>query len=168
VLDEVRAANGLDPLTLDRRLTTAAYWHAVDMTAHHVFDHAGSDGRRAAARALAQGYGAGAESWAVGETLAWGEPSVAAPREIVDAWLASPQHRPVVLDPGFRDVGIMVLPAAPLASALAGVTYVADFGAERTAPPRARRRCRRGTARRRARCARTARRRAALQATARA
>lgn len=175
-LNEARAAHGLAPLTLEKRLTVAAYWHAVDMTSNKFFDHGGSDGKHAAARGRAQGYGDGADSWVIGETLGWGEQSVATPNQIVEAWLASPTHRPVVLNPEFRDVGIVVLAVAPLASALNGVTYVADFGAEVmpepevAARPKARKSCRRGSARKRARCAKLASRRAAavaLQAAAR-
>ena len=168
VLNEVRAANGLSSLTLDGRLTVAAYWHGTDMVANHFFSHEGRDGKHAAARATTQGYGAEAESWIVGETLGWGEPSVASPQDIVAAWLASPEHRPVVLNPAFRDVGVFVLPQSPDASVAAGVTYVADFGVEQMPEvepepePKAKKAstkaCRRFAPRKRARCVRAARR----------
>lgn len=163
VLDEVRQAHGLGALELEERLTKAAYWHAVDMTTHDFFAHAGSDGKHAAARGVAQGYGDNADEWTIGETLGWGEPSMASPRQIVDAWLASPAHRAVVLNPDFRDVGIMILGDAPVPDVAAGVTYVANFGAEHSLDDdtaraaKARRSCRRLSGRKRARCIRLAR-----------
>jgi uncharacterized protein YkwD len=171
VLNEVRSAAGLAPLKLDGRLTVAAYWHGADMTTHHFFSHAGSDGRHAAARAITQGYGKDAESWVVGETLGWGEGTLATPRAIVAAWMASPEHRPVVMNPVFRDVGIMVLPAAPDATSENGITYVADFGVEEFAEldeveqpdlvakaQKSVKACKKLSARRRARCVKIARR----------
>jgi uncharacterized protein YkwD len=170
VVNEVRTAAGLAPLKLDGRLTVAAYWHGADMTTKHFFSHAGSDGRHAAARAITQGYGKDAESWVVGETLGWGEGTLATPRAIVVAWLASPEHRPVVMNPVFRDVGIMVLPAAPDASSVNGITYVADFGVEEFAEleeidpdsiekaQKSVKACKKLPARRRARCVKITRR----------
>jgi uncharacterized protein YkwD len=172
VVNEVRAAEGLGALKLERRLTVAAFWHGVDMTTNLFFSHAGSDGRHAAARAITQGYGKDAESWVIGETLGWGEGALATPRAIVDAWMASPEHRPVLLNPVFRDIGIMVLAKAPEAVSDGGVTYVADFGVEEFAAtdepeaepepePKAHKSvkaCRKLPSRRRARCVKIARR----------
>jgi uncharacterized protein YkwD len=168
LVNEVRAANGLGALKLDGRLTVAAYWHGFDMTTNHFFSHAGSDGRHAAARSITQGYGKDAESWVIGETLGWGEGVMATPRAIVDAWMASPEHRPVLMNPVFRDVGIMVLPKAPDATSANGITYVADFGVEEFAAvdepapaPKATKSaksCKKLARKRRARCAKIARR----------
>jgi cysteine-rich secretory family protein len=171
VLNEARAANGLAALELDPRLTIAAYWHAVDMTANRFFSHAGSDGKHAAGRATTQGYGADADSWTVGETLGWGEPGLASARAMVAAWLASPEHRPVVLNPVFRDVGVMVFPKAPVSVVPVGVTYVADFGVEEATEdpddePKAKKSsksCRKLGPRKRSRCVKAVRRAAALQ-----
>jgi uncharacterized protein YkwD len=41
----------------------------------------------------------------------------------MDAWLASPAHRRLVLAPGFRHVGIAVITGVPQATA-SGATYV--------------------------------------------
>jgi len=42
----------------------------------------------------------------------------------------SPEHRANILNPGFREVGVGVVPGvpAPAAGGLAGATYTADFG----------------------------------------
>ena len=175
VLDEVRQAQGLSPLKLDQRLMKAAYWHTVDMTTKDFFSHTGSDGKHVASRGRAQGYGDEADTWMLGETLGWGETSMASPRQIVDAWLASPAHRPVVLNPEFRDVGIMIFAEAPTPDVVSAATYVANFGVEYMAPAeeeetvrlKARKSCRKRPARKRARCVRMSRRLAA-QARARA
>jgi hypothetical protein len=50
------------------------------------------------------------------------------------AWLASPGHRAIILDPLFRDVGIGITPGLTDGSDNPGATAVLDFGF-RTASP---------------------------------
>jgi uncharacterized protein YkwD len=154
-INAARAANGVAAVRLEQRLTQAAYGHALDMTTQKFFAHASSDGRQVGTRLTAAGYGAGAADWAAGETLGWGDGTLSSPHAIVDAWLGSPEHRPIVLDPRFRDVGVMVVAEAPVAGAM-GTTYVADFGFETaaataSAATKPKRRCRRLSRRARAR-----------------
>jgi uncharacterized protein YkwD len=49
------------------------------------------------------GYARGCYS--VGENLAWADPGMT-PRQIVQAWLDSPEHRANLLDARFRDTGV--------------------------------------------------------------
>ncbi len=66
----------------------------------------------------------------VGENIAWGTLSLATPRAIVAAWMASPAHRANILDANFRETGIGVTPRPPasLAHGQAGAIYTQDFG----------------------------------------
>ena len=58
-----------------------------------------------------------------GEDLAWGPPSAA---WVVSQWLASPEHRSILLRPGFRRVGIGALRGS--FSGMSGALVVtADF-----------------------------------------
>jgi uncharacterized protein YkwD len=43
--------------------------------------------------------------YAVGENLAWADTGMT-PRDVVTAWLQSPEHRANLLDPQFRDTGV--------------------------------------------------------------
>jgi uncharacterized protein YkwD len=45
-------------------------------------------------------------SWVGGEPLAWGTGTLATPLGTVKAWLASPEHRTIMLSPTYRWVGI--------------------------------------------------------------
>ena len=51
-------------------------------------------------------YLAGATSYRIGENIAWGSGSYAAPRAIMDAWLHSAGHRENILNADYKEVGI--------------------------------------------------------------
>ena len=56
-------------------------------------------------RMRSAGYlGRQAQSWAVGETLAWGSGELAEPAAIVDAWMRSRSHRRVLLSRAYREI----------------------------------------------------------------
>jgi len=136
-LNAVRAAHGERPLLLDRRLVRAARRHSREMVLRRYFAHESRDGARFSARIAATGWMPRHRRWYVGETLAWGRGTSAEPSLIVAAWLRSPSHRRVVLDPRYRQVGIGIVRGTPLAADPAGLTYTADFGSG--APTRRRR-----------------------------
>jgi uncharacterized protein YkwD len=94
-MNAVRASRGLPPLRVDVRLVRAARGHSADMMRRQYFAHGSVAGR-----ALAQG----ARGPLFGEDLAWAKSITAT--WVVNAWLASPPHRAVLLRPGFRRVGI--------------------------------------------------------------
>jgi uncharacterized protein YkwD len=98
-INEERRRAGLQPLTLEPRLTAAAQRHAEDMLQHSYFAHRGTDGRTVRERARAAGY-----SWqAVGENIAVGQLS---PKEVVESWMRSPGHRDNILDRRYTQTGI--------------------------------------------------------------
>lgn len=89
-----RASHGLPRLSVDRRLTRTARSHSVDMLRHAYFAHGAFATRMRAS---------GVAGPLFGENLAWGPDSA---RWVVNAWLASPEHRAILLRPGFRRIGI--------------------------------------------------------------
>jgi uncharacterized protein YkwD len=124
-----RRRRGRPAVDVSGRLAKAARAHARDMVAHDFFSHAAPDGTRVGDRVMRTGYLRGARAWRIGEVLAWGAGSTGSPRGTVRAWLRSSGHRAVLLDPAFRDVGLAVVPGAPLAGGVPGaVTTVAVFG----------------------------------------
>lgn len=114
-------------------LRRAAKRYARKMVAEGFFSHGGPDGTSLNARARDVGYIDDSTGAKVGETLAWARKQAAAPRTMIKAWLDSPTHRSVILDPRYRNVGIGVAYGVPksVASVAAGTpaaTYAATFG----------------------------------------
>jgi uncharacterized protein YkwD len=96
-MNQVRASHSLRPLRYDDKLRAAARSHSADMIRRGYFGH-GAFGRRMSAF--------GVRASVVGENLAWGTGVYAAPPTMVQAWVASPEHRANLLRPGFRRVGV--------------------------------------------------------------
>jgi uncharacterized protein YkwD len=98
-LNRVRAVHHLPSLREDRRMDRAAAGHSRDMARHGYFAHGSWTGRVMAAAGRAS---------SVGEVIGWR--ARARPRAeafaLVHAWLASPPHRAVLLDGGFRRIGV--------------------------------------------------------------
>ncbi|MHC4600474.1 MAG: IPT/TIG domain-containing protein [Planctomycetota bacterium] len=99
LVNQERAARGLDPLVANGILTQAARDHSQDMIDRDFFDHVNPDGLAPWDRAMALGY----PSSFVGENIAAG---YATPQAVMDAWMNSPGHRANILDPNFTEIGI--------------------------------------------------------------
>jgi uncharacterized protein YkwD len=129
LLNEQRAAAGTPAVAHDARLGLAARRHAADMVARHYFAHTTLGGRTLVDRVRRTGYLPSRGRWSAGELLSWASGAQATPRGIVDAWMASAEHRRTLLDRGFSDVGVGVVFGAPQTGAGAGaVTVAADLG----------------------------------------
>jgi uncharacterized protein YkwD len=122
-----RAQLGLVPLVVSPTLTAAAEWKARDMAAYSYLDHddPAPDARSPDERVAACGYPA--TQW--GENIAMGYASAQA---VVDAWLASPEHRANIERPEFRATGVGAA-GAPLYWAQS-FGAVADAGSVAAAP----------------------------------
>jgi uncharacterized protein YkwD len=96
-MNRMRTSHGLRPLRPDGKLRAAARSHSANMIRRGYFGH-GAFGRRMSAF--------GVQAPVVGENLAWGTGVYAAPRTMVQSWLASPEHRANLLRGGFRRVGV--------------------------------------------------------------
>ena len=80
------------------QLTQAALAHTNDMVTNNVFDQVGSDKSTPETRAKAAGY-----NGSVDENIGAGSNAV---QEIVDAWMNSPEHCSIIMDPANRTIGI--------------------------------------------------------------
>ena len=94
-MNAVRTSHGLRPLSVDFHLVRAARGHSTDMMQRQYFAHGSVAGRIVAAGGRGPLFGEDL-AWATGITANW----------VVNAWLASPEHRAILLRPGFRRVGI--------------------------------------------------------------
>lgn len=122
LLNAERAVRGARGLRRVAPLDLAAEWHARDMVARAYFSHVSPEGFDVVDRVRATGYLRGWSDWRLGEALAWGTGDLAAPRSIMDALLASPPHRRILLRPTIRHVGVAVVVGAPGIS-VPGATY---------------------------------------------
>lgn len=117
LINQERTSRGLPALLVNSKLASSAQSWTDWMVANGQFTH-GSD---FAGRISATGY-----NWqTAGENIATGYDT---PRQVVAAWMASPDHCRNILDPSFRDVGTGVV-AAPVSGWASGpATWTQDFG----------------------------------------
>jgi uncharacterized protein YkwD len=127
-----RTRRGLRPLTRDGDLAQAARRHSNDMVRRGFFSHVSPGGATLGDRLRAAGFGRD-RSWRAGEALGWGTGTLATPDALVDGWLDSPPHRRILLDGGYRELGVGVAAGAPrpTTSGLGGATYTLDFAVVR-------------------------------------
>ena len=119
LLNEYRAANGLQPLVLDARLGRAARAHAEDMVARRYFSHYTPEGLGPTERARQQGFPGGA-----GENIAYS--SLVTPRSMFEQWRTSPGHNQNMLGASYTVVGVGFALGMPVGSR--GATGVQNFG----------------------------------------
>lgn len=117
LVNEQRAIHGLPSLQVSAKLNASAQNWNEWMVSTGNFTH----GQNFAGRISAVGY-----NWqSAGENIATG---FATPREVVNAWMASPDHCRNILDPSFRDIGTGVSAAAVGNYATQPSTWTNDFG----------------------------------------
>jgi uncharacterized protein YkwD len=127
LVDGIRAARGLPALRRSGVLDAVAQRHGADMVARRYFAHISPSGGTVDKRARRAGY-LTSSCWILGEDLGWAPPSVASAQAVVDAWMDSASHRAVILDPRFREIGVGLVPTAPVGDG-AGATFVLEVGA---------------------------------------
>ena len=126
-----RAQNGKEPLSPDPLLEHAAESHGKEMLSLDYFAHISPTGLTPVERIRSTGYIPNSEDgYVIGENLAWGTLTLATPQEIVNAWIASPEHLANILEGKYHDTGIDVEPEVPesLAEGVAGALYTQEFG----------------------------------------
>jgi uncharacterized protein YkwD len=101
LINGYRASRGLQQVSGNGALTSAAAWMAADMAAKNYMSHVSSDGRSPSQRMSAFGYAAG--SVYTGENLAAGYSSATA---VFAGWQTSAAHNAILLGPNFNAVGV--------------------------------------------------------------
>ena len=122
-----RTSRGLRALRRDATLAEAARGHSADMVRRDYFAHVSPGGATLKDRLRAAGYGDPGQGWRAGENLGWGTQQRASPDAVVDAWLASPAHRRILLSGDYRELGVGVANGAPNKDA-PGATYTLNLG----------------------------------------
>lgn len=117
-INQARKAHGLPPLRTARPLRLVALRHSGFLARRGLLQHSSADGSSFDRRIRRQ-----ISAMVVGETVARG-PS---PRWVVRAWLHSPPHRALLLDPAFRIVGVGARPAHRSLGMVGTMFVTADF-----------------------------------------
>lgn len=112
-----RAQRGAAPVFANRTLNDIAEYHLSRMIDGNFFAHVDPyDNSSVGARAEKFEY----PYLRIGEDLAAGQET---PERVLADWLASPSHRAILLDPGFREIGVGVLDGGRL-----GRYWAVEFG----------------------------------------
>ena len=129
LINEERAAYGLQPVQPNGSLRQAALTHSNEMVEQGYFEHTSPAGLTFVDRIVATGYTRGARRWDVGENLVWGTGPLSTPRSLVNSWMNSPPHRANLLRAQFREIGIAAVVGTPVSRlALTGVTVSSEYG----------------------------------------
>jgi uncharacterized protein YkwD len=128
-----RASHGLPKLKENPKLRRAAERHSSNMVDSRFFDHTSPGGSTMVDRIRRTGYTSRANSWALGENIAWGSGRLATAQQIHRSWMRSSGHRANILMRSFREIGIGIETGLPvrLSAAQSGATYTTDFGFRR-------------------------------------
>jgi len=128
LVNQRRAALAIAPLRSNWRLTVGARRHSRQMVADRYFSHGGPGNSSVVTRVRHTGYLLGARAYMLGETIGFGEGASSTPAALVAMLFASPPHRAILLNPGYRDIGIGVWSGAPVAGP-PGSTLTLDLAA---------------------------------------
>jgi uncharacterized protein YkwD len=125
-INQVRTEHGLVPLRASHGLHCAAQRHSADMIARDYFSHTSPLGSTLYHRIMTSGFVYWGQWWA-GEDLAWGTGTYGTPRATLKMWMASPEHRSILLSPRYRLIGLGRATGSFLGNSGA-VVWTADFG----------------------------------------
>jgi len=129
-INAIRAQHGLAPVHSAPSLRLAALAHTRLQVKRGALTHDSPDGSSFSDR-IARFYGQrGFSRWGVGENLLYG-PVAMSPDEALRVWLESPAHRKILLEPSWRDIGIVALAVSQAPGEFGGhdvVVITSDFG----------------------------------------
>jgi uncharacterized protein YkwD len=129
-INAIRASRGRRPLRVSRQLSAAAAYHTNQMGHRGFFEHESANGAEFWKRIERFYPTLPGRSWAVGENIVWGSPSLSAAGAVRE-WMNSPPHRENILSRQWREIGLggAHFESAPGTYRGGPVTIVtADFG----------------------------------------
>jgi len=115
-VNAVRNVHLLPRLSVDTNLSRAARSHSRDMLLHDYFGHGNFAVRMSRF---------GVQGRVFAETLAW-KRGVMSANATLATWLASPEHRSILLDPALRRIGVAT-PVGPFDGFAKATVITADF-----------------------------------------
>ena len=124
VVNVARKSIGRRPLASSRKLRKAARMQASDMTVRAYFSHTSPTGSTLADRLQAARW----TGIRAGEALAYGCGDLQTPMETVNGWLASPEHRRILMGKKMRRAGVAAV-AGQTPGGCTGITWAFVAGA---------------------------------------
>jgi len=115
-VNSVRTVHLLPRLSVDANLSRAARSHSRDMLLHDYFGHGNFAVRMSRF---------GVQGRVFAETLAW-KRGVTSANATLTSWLASPEHRSILLDPALHRIGVAT-PIGPFDGFAKATLITADF-----------------------------------------
>jgi len=100
--NEIRSIKGLNPLTVNKKLTNAATSKAKHLIQHNYFSHNSPAGKQFSERIIESGY----NFQIVGENLAIGFDTN---KDVMKAWMDSPKHKENILNEKYNEIGLVVM-----------------------------------------------------------
>ena len=130
LVNRERTGRRLGTLHANRELGHVAAKQVGSMVHKDYYGEVGPSGQTPMALVSVTRYSAHAAGLVIGENIAWGTGRDATPAHIVQAWMASPPHREIMLSNEYRDAGVAALSAVPavLDTTGRGAMYVIEFG----------------------------------------
>jgi uncharacterized protein YkwD len=127
LINGLRAQHGLRALKVSHRLNRAANGHSWDMVVANYFSHTSRNGTSSSARVRRY-----KKAKKVGETLAYVPRSQrrGAAWRVARMWMDSPSHRAVLLEPGFRRLGV-ARQVGRMGGGSKKIVFTADFTSRR-------------------------------------
>ena len=131
LIDTWRTSGGAVALRRSSALDRSSRRQSRDMVARHYLAHQRHNGPSVLDRIRATGYFDDAVDGLYSENIGVVPQETATPRNLVGAWLSSPDHRDNIEHSGFRDIGIGIAFAPPdraFYPDYASVIVTTDFG----------------------------------------
>jgi uncharacterized protein YkwD len=131
LINDQRRDHGRSKLHARSSLDSSARRHTRHMKGKRCFAHECPGEPGLLSRVMATSYLPCGCFWSVGENIAWGERDLGTPRQIVSAWMKSPEHRANILNGRFQHIGVGVEWGTPRNPDSTGGVYTTDFGYKR-------------------------------------
>jgi len=132
LINKQRRSHHMKPLRRQHAQTKAAKAHNRRMVSRRCFSHRCPGEPDLTGRLTKAGYLPCSCSWGIAENIAYGSGGAGSPRNIVDAWMHSSEHRANILNPSYRHIGVAAESGTPTAGRQRdAATYTTDFGYKR-------------------------------------
>jgi uncharacterized protein YkwD len=129
LLNQERHSHGLSSLDRDKKLQRASQRHNDYMQNHRCFSHECSGEASLTGRLQSVGWlTGGLNAWAYGENIAWGSGRLGTPKNIVQEWMNSPDHRANILSNRFDEIGVGYSKGTITNKDTSGAVMTTDFG----------------------------------------
>jgi len=127
LINYARGQHGLNALTTSDVLNRSAALKANDEVACNDFSHTPC-GKPVEDPFQRAGYIDANYEWKVGENLAKQAPPQSAPRDVMQAWLNSTEHRENILSPDWTEQGVALLQPGSYLAVTGSAVWVSHFG----------------------------------------